>query len=129
MRKLNQMDDSARAHLAGSFFRAMHLAQEIFGPQAFRKPKFDEWGQVRSGRNPISKPLFESWSVALSNLSQSEAETALSCAETIRSHFYKLVRDDTTFITSISYSTGSPSRVLKRFSAIEKLIDTAIVVG
>ncbi len=129
MRKLNQMNDESRSELADLFRRSMRLAEEIFGQQAFRKPKFDESGKVKAGRNPVSKPLFESWSVALSNLSEKDAAAVLSNKEEVSSQFNKLVRDDAAFITSISYSTGSTSRVLKRFSAIEQLIDTTIVVG
>ncbi len=129
MRKLNLMSDVGRAELAESFYRTMHLSHQIFGQQAFRKPKFDETGELKPGRNPISKPLFEAWSVALSSLSQGHAEAAIAAADTIRSDFIELVRSDAAFITSISYSTGSPSRVLKRFTAIEKLVDIAILVG
>ncbi|MBD9544858.1 DUF262 domain-containing protein [Ensifer sp. ENS04] len=129
MRKLNLMSDLSRSELAESFYRSMHLARQIFGQQAFRKPRFDEIGEVKTGRNPISKPLFEAWSVALSNLSQGDADAALLASDDIRSLFNELVRDDAAFITSISYSTGSPSRVFKRFTAIEHLVDVAILVG
>lgn len=129
MRKLNLMSDVGRAALAESFYRSMHLSRQIFGQQAFRKPKFDESGELKPGRNPISKPLFEAWSVALSSLSKRDADAALAAADSIRSRFIELVRGDAAFITSISYSTGSPSRVLKRFTAIEQLVDIAIVVG
>lgn len=128
MRKLNQMNDEGRTELAESFYRSMNLAQEIFGQQAFRKPKFDETGEIKAGRNPISKPLFESWSVALSDLNPSGVEAARRAASTIRSHFNELARNDAAFITAISYSTGSSSRVQKRFSAIEQLIRSAIMV-
>ena len=129
MRKLNSMSDIERNELASSFYRSMDLSHQIFGPQAFRKPNFDEDGNIKAGRNRISKPLFEAWSVALSRLTDSEAETALSSADAIFSSFKTLVRQDAAFVTSISYSTGSPSRVLKRFTSIENLLDVAILVG
>ena len=129
MQKLNTMSDYSREDLARSFYRSMHLSQQIFGRQAFRKPKFDELGDLKPGRNPISKPLFETWSVALSRLSEADAEVALRAADIIRSNFIELVRRDAAFITSISYSTGSPSRVLKRFTAIEQLVESSIVVS
>lgn len=129
MRKLNLMSDDGRAVLAESFYKSMYLAEQIFGHQAFRKPKFNEDGNVKPGRNPISKPLFESWSVALAGLSTSDSASALSAADTIRANFNTLVRDDPVFVTSISYSTGSPSRVLTRFSAVEHLLHTAISVN
>lgn len=128
MRKVNAMDSAGRRRLAELFYKSMRLSREIFEHRAFRKPRFNEKGELHSGRNPISKPLFEVWSVALSKLSSEEAATAVSLAGVIRHNFQNLVKADPDFVTSISYSTGVPARVVKRFSEIENLLDTAILV-
>lgn len=63
MKLLNSIDELERFELESHFKRAMHLAYEIFGTDAFRKPS-----EIK--RNPINKALFESWGVNLAALSK-----------------------------------------------------------
>ncbi|OWV75521.1 hypothetical protein ATY77_30815 [Rhizobium sp. R634] len=126
MRKLNAMYIEQREELVQIFLRSMSLARTIFGEYAFRKPRFDQHGNALSSRNPISKPLFEAWAVALSALNANEAKAAISKAEAIRVQFYDLVKKDPEFVTAISYSTGVPGRVFKRFNSVEQLLNKAV---
>lgn len=128
MRKLNSMTEWDRAELAASFVKAMELSHSIFGRHAFRKPKFDQQGNPSDSLNRISKPLFEAWAIALSGLSDDSGLTAVRSASEIRREFAALVKNDNDFVISISYSTGSPKRVEKRFSAIERLLDKAVLI-
>lgn len=117
MKKINVMSSSERGALEESFKRSMLAARRIFDVDAFRKRY-----NPRAGRNPVSKALFEAWSVALSRLSDSEIERLVERRVALRSAFVQLMLGDREFDVSISYSTGVPQRVDKRFRAIQNLI-------
>ncbi|HEY4981119.1 MAG TPA: DUF262 domain-containing protein [Pseudolabrys sp.] len=117
MRKLNRMSDQQRDTLAADFKRAMVAAKKIFRDDAFRK-RYDTY----SGRNPVSKALFESWSVNLARLEEASLTKLVGLRERVIHSFIDLMKDDRSFDVSISYSTGDPKRVSKRFGAIQALI-------
>ncbi|MGY3603256.1 MULTISPECIES: DUF262 domain-containing protein [unclassified Bradyrhizobium] len=117
MRKLNEMSSGERRKLETEFKRAMEAASDIFGNNAFRKPRI-----LGDGRNPVSKPLFESWSVNLAALNDDLLSRLISRKKSLVDRFHALVRDDPEFVISISYSTGVPKRVEKRFGTIHDLV-------
>jgi hypothetical protein len=117
MQKLNAMGDADRQLLKGEFLKAMNAAKSIFGNDAFRK-RYDLSGR----KNPVSKALFEAWSVELARCSANEIHNLTSHRQKIRESFVKLMKDDRAFDVSISYSTGVPQRVRKRFASIRDLI-------
>lgn len=117
MRQLNSMRTERRDTLAREFRAAMVAASQIFDRNAFRKPRI-----MSDGRNPVSKPLFEAWSVNLALLSENELQTLVEKAAEVRRRFMSLISDDPEFVIAISYSTGVPARVAKRFGTIEDLI-------
>ena len=66
LKKLNRYDDSELERVEQSFLRVMTYCRKIFGKYAFRKYNAN-WR-----RGPINKALFESWSLAVSKLSDRE---------------------------------------------------------
>lgn len=119
MRKINQMgeeDPAALDILRNSFRRSMSAAGAILGNQAFRKIYPD-----RSRRSPVSKALFEAWSVNFDKLTDKEIEQLVKQRHVLIDKFIALM-DDNEFIPAISYSTGTSRRVYYRFSRIEEII-------
>ncbi|MBA8904174.1 DUF262 domain-containing protein [Phyllobacterium sp. P30BS-XVII] len=122
MRKLNTMSESDREKLRNSFQSVMVASRLIFNDLAFRKPRFNNDGTVSTKRNQISKPLFEAWSLGLASLKPVDLERAIIERQQVVRGFHELMLNDSDFVTSISYSTGVPGRVSKRFKAIEELL-------
>ena len=96
----------------------MRSAFNIFENDAFRKRY-----EFPGNRRPINKALFESWSVGLARRSDQEIGFLVHNREKVIHEFKSLMNEDREFETAISYSTGTPSRVKKRFRAIEELIE------
>ena len=117
MKKINAMDSCKRENLLGDFKKAMRAASDIFGRNAFRKQY-----SRNDRRRPVSKALFEAWCVGLARRSEDEIEGLVNHRESVVDQFMKLMNNDLEFETAISYSTSSPTRVRKRFQAIEELI-------
>ncbi len=117
MKKINRMNSYEREVLTKDFRRAMRSAFNIFENDAFRKRY-----EFPGNRRPINKALFESWSVGLARRSDQEIGFLVHNREKVIHEFKSLMNEDREFETAISYSTGTPSRVKKRFRAIEELI-------
>ncbi len=117
MEQLNSTDEQAFAGYRIGFERAMNRAFRIFGDQAFRKQR-----RGTSRRSPINKALFETWSVALSNLNDNQAESLIQRREALQSAFIELLDDNLDFEASISATTGNVSSVRIRFECIHNLI-------
>jgi hypothetical protein len=116
MSRINQMTPADRNRLEVDFCRSMNAALGIFGNDAFRKRY-----SAGAGRNPISKALFEAWSVALARCNDDELERLTEISGSIRQLFIDLMNSDRAFDVAISYSTGVPQRVEKRASLGEGL--------
>jgi hypothetical protein len=121
MKRLNQMSEADRNRLAVDFRRSMRAAHAIFDQDAFRK-RYREEAQ----RNPISKALFEAWSVALARCADDELVRLIEIRDQVKLDFIALMNSDRSFDVSISYSTGVPQRVDKRFRAIDDLVRNAL---
>ena len=91
-------------------------ARRIFGNQAFRK-----YFPLEIRRSPVSKALFEVWSVNLDKLDNGGLELLVARKCRLMKKFAKLM-DDNDFMNSISYGTGDSRRVLYRFNKIEEII-------
>lgn len=115
--KINAMDAEQRHALAADFRKAMRAAVRIFGDDAFRKRRHPD-----DKRNPISKPLFEAWSVQLARCSPEEIDRLVAGREEARNRFMALLNEDPEFDNAISLSTGSSTRIRKRFTAIRDLV-------
>ncbi|WP_375311067.1 DUF262 domain-containing protein [Bradyrhizobium sp. A5] len=117
MLQLNAMPQEGRDRLGMEFRRAMKAATSIFEGDAFRKPRI-----LGGGRNPVSKPLFEAWSVNLACLNDNAISRLVEQRQAVRDGFQALVRDDPEFVIAISYSTGVPRRVSTRFGEVGRLV-------
>lgn len=106
--------------LRDSFKRAMNAAHDIFGNRAFRK--IDK-GTGR--RSPISKALFEAWSVNLDKLNDAEIKKLVESKVVLEKKFLALLNDPE-FGIAISYSTGDARRVKYRFEQVEQIIQETL---
>ncbi len=121
MDKINEMDSRRRDDLLEDFKRAMGAALGIFGPNAFRKQYLRN-----EKRRPVSKALFEAWAVGFARRSDVEIGRLVNNCECLVNRFMRLMNDDYEFNTAISYATGVPARVRKRFQAIDELIERCL---
>lgn len=117
MRKINSMGSKRRRYFSDNFKKSMTAAYNIFENDAFRK-RYESDGR----RRQISKALFEAWSVGLAQRTDSEIATLVKRRKRVMKQFMSLMNEDQEFDVAISYSTGTPARVRKRFQAIEDLI-------
>jgi len=117
MEIINSMNADERDDLSRDFRKAMRASYRVFGDRAFRK--LFEMGGPRS---PINKALFEAWAVGLVRRSRNEIAVLVNDRNKVISEFISLMNNDLDFNTAISSSTGTPSRVRKRFQAIDELI-------
>lgn len=121
MEKVNAMGSSERTCISQDFRRAMKAAFLIFGNDAFRKRY-----NYTDTRYPISKALFEAWSVGLARRSGNEIDVLVDQRTQVKERFISLMKEDQDFDTAISYSTGNPVRVKKRFQAIDALLEECL---
>ena len=122
MRQLNSMDAGRREALAADFRRAMRAAEAIFGRWAFRKRYAADEDWLR----PISKPLFETWSVQLARCSPIQIDWLIDHRDEVQKLAMALLSEDPEFEKAISLSTGTPQRIKKRFAAIRDLVVDAL---
>ena len=121
MDNVNSMSSNEREAVSYDFKKAMRAAFDTFGNDAFRK-RTDTW----ASRRPVSKALFETWSVQLARCSPAQIATLVERRDDVRSRFIDLMCSDGEFDRAISYSTGTPSRVKKRFEAIKSLVEAFV---
>ena len=117
MKKINQMSNEERCRLEGTFKFAMKAARDIFDHDAFRK----RYG-VNVRRTQINRALFETWGVGLANCSSTDIRRLIDKRKQVKDNLIELLDYDQEFNDSISYSTGSPQRVKKRFKTVERFI-------
>jgi hypothetical protein len=121
MQEINQRgkaDPAYLTELCKAFKRAMTIAADLFGNQAFRKI-------TGNRRQPVSKALFEIWAVNLDKLMDREVSRLQERETQLRTKF-KALMDDNDFMIAISYSTGDPRRVRYRFKKIEEIIQETL---
>ena len=121
MQKINAMTEDSRRECSSDFKKAMQAASNIFGAHAFRKRHKQD-----DRKKPISKALFETWSVGLARRSKPELKELIDQKRQLASMSMALLNEDRDFDVSISYSTGVPARVRKRFQAVDQLIEECL---
>lgn len=121
MRLIYELSDQERQKLKEVFSEAMRCAHDIFGQRAFRKPY-----EPGERKKPISKALFEVWSVALAKLSKEERAKLIEKKKIVAQDFIDLMNRDEQFLAAISQATGDKRRVQKRFSTIQSLIQKVL---
>jgi hypothetical protein len=104
-----EVPDSRLDALDERFRAAMTKCYAVFGDQAFRK-----WPRGFAGRNPLNRPLFESWSNALSEYA---LDDLMRRREAVVAAARDLMTDNREYLDAISTSTGGPSKVRIRFEA------------
>ncbi|UTL92335.1 DUF262 domain-containing protein [Pseudomonas fluorescens] len=119
MKSLNAIDDLERSRLEEHFNRAMALAFEIFGTEAFRKPSVTK-------KNPINKALFETWGVNLAALRQSDIGSLLNSKDLLVRNYMSLYHEDKGFVDAVTASTGHSSKIFTRFMAIARVIQMTL---
>ena len=117
MKAVNDMSDSQRSAVEKDFDKAMTAAYDIFGDDAFRKRS-----HPAHYRSAVSRALFEVWSVHLAQLDPGQIDAVVADREKVKEKFMQLINIDRDFDRAISYSTGVPQRVHKRFDAVGELL-------
>jgi hypothetical protein len=118
MERLNRIPESELGRLKRMLVDAMRKAEAVFGRYAFRKMYAPDARRTR-----ISKPLFEVWSVLLL---AHPLDLLQARREGIIQRFIQEMENNVEFNKSISYGTGSPNAIVKRFSTIKAVIEEAI---
>lgn len=108
--------------IINNFDKAMNAAIQIFNGDAFRK-RFSR----NDSRKPINKTLFEVWSVLLSKLSIIEINKLIENKNLITDKFIDLLNTDEAFNKAITSATGDKTRTKKRFTAINKIIESILL--
>ena len=120
MNAMQHLNDAPARHpsLRDDFRRAMSLAQDLFGREAFRKP-----GRLGHGRwrSPVNKPLFESLGVALAEVPEDRVERLRGRKDEVVTGLLELM-DDAEFFESISVGTQAVGQVRVRFGRIRELV-------
>ncbi len=122
MKSLNNAQQEHVSSLKADFRRAMSLAFDIFGQEAFRKPS--RLGKVQS-RNPVNKALFESLSVALAEVPEGYAEELKSQKDRIVECLAQLM-EDPEFFESISTGTHTTKKVNIRFGRTRDVVQQVL---
>lgn len=120
MAKIRELDDLGISVLKEDFYNSMKLCYEIFGNDSFRK-RFNE----RDARKPINKALFEVLSVSFAKLTSAKRTALKLRSEKFKKKFIELHRDGS-FLKSISQSTAIKIHVIKRFEAIQRIIEETL---
>ena len=119
MRFLNSVPEK-HTSLGGDFRRAMLLASDIFGREAFRKP--NRPGYATRWKSPVNKPLFESLSVVLAEVPDEHIEQLRRRKGEIVKDLAQLMRADAEFLESISVGTQTTRQVTIRFERMRKML-------
>ncbi len=120
MRAMKWLNGHTDTHLALSadFRRAMVLAAEIFGKEAFRKPPRAGY---KGWRSPVNKPLFESLAVALAEVPEGRVD-GLRERKTELVVGLRELMGDAEFFESISVGTQATRQVTIRFERMRQLV-------
>jgi len=117
MGQIDSLNNDERKALKENFRQSMVTASKIFGNWAFRKADL-----YPSRRKPISKALFEVWSVSLAQLTNEERNALITNKNKVMNGFSKMCATDTSFWNSISSGTGEKTRVATRFKKIKDFL-------
>ncbi|TCO65099.1 DUF262 domain-containing protein [Actinocrispum wychmicini] len=118
MRATQLLDDPAEfsddkvEQLKSAFVNAMSNTYLVFGEHAFRK-----WATHATGRSPINRALFETWSIAMA---KHDADDLVERRKDIVSAARERMTSDIQYLDSITSSTADRRRVSYRFNAADK---------
>lgn len=117
MGKIKYLSEKDRNEIKRNFSEAMKCVITVFGKWAFRKVY-----KIEEKRRPINKALFEVWSVMLAKLNDDQRRIIMKKRELVFERFVDLMNVDTSFVDSITSSTGDKNRIKYRFGKIENLL-------
>jgi len=133
MEVFNAMPDERINYYRQQFKKAMLNCHTVFGIEAFRKQAFN-----KDRLFPISKALFETWSVILSNCNDDEIEILKERYEDLQDRFIKLLNgqhlpsavNDYEYIflnfAKAIQQTADVKSVHFRFAAVKSLVDDVL---
>lgn len=121
MMQLNVAADDTKDAIEQDFSRALQLARDVFGNQAFRKRSATNADR----RLPINKAIFESLAVNLAKLDPSQAVLLKSRRKDFDQQFAALTQNER-FLDSVSGGTGDVRKVRTRFSMVDELLGEAV---
>ncbi|MCG7413346.1 DUF262 domain-containing protein [Microbacterium aurum] len=121
MVQLNHADEAVKGGIEQDFYRALTLARDIFGDQAFRKRSASNADR----RLPINKAIFESLAVNLARVDAPQSNTLKTRRRTVDERFAALTRNDR-FFDSVSGGTGDVRKVKTRFSMVRDLLEEVL---
>ena len=107
LKRMNKMSDDELSNLSTEFRLSLSNNFNVFGKHAFRKHS-----ENQMGRSVLNASL---WDVMSTGLSRFSEDLVKSRAETLRQHFFLLMKD-ANFIDSITYSTNGLAQVRIRFA-------------
>lgn len=120
MGAIKTLNDAERNKMKSDFDKAMNLAIQVFGTDAFRK-RMDRADR----RKPINKALFEVLSVYFAKMDDSQRMRLVARKEMFIDKFIELNRDSK-FHYAISSGTGQKDSVNKRFKEISRVIEETL---
>jgi len=121
---LNSLESKSAEQIKEAFLQSMENAAWIFGPYSFRKC-LPEHLEPDARRQLINKALFTSWSVLLSQypIEQIKASVEEGAFADILA---KRLKNNTEYLTSVSYRTNDPPYVDIAFRNAEELLSKHI---
>lgn len=122
MQRLRDMSVIDLRIISSHFETAMERAFSLFENKAFKRQKL---GEKIQGGSKVNKAMFETWSVELSHLVDSEFEILVK-DKSFKEKYNKLL-DDEKFIESVSQGTGHRENVQFRFATVKKLIRECLI--
>src|ERR1051325_8605630 len=120
MAELNSWPETRLKAAEKQFDVIMQTAFLLFGRRAFRK----QYRETRR-RFPISRALFEAWSVNLHSLDSTQLKRLVKRRDAVLDGFLRLM-EDKNFDSAISYGTANPNKVAFRLESIHRLIERAL---
>lgn len=112
--KANKLSEAELNKIEEYFKKSMVTAFDIFGENAFRKLSYKN-----EKKYPLNKPLFETWSVHLSELNEQEIQKLKNNKKELVDKFIHKSDNDKEFLQSISQAAN---KVEYRFISIENII-------
>jgi hypothetical protein len=109
-----EVTDEQLEQLAKDFDRAMYNAYKLFGKHAFRK-----WPKGNDKAYPINRALFETWGNALADY---DWQTLKPHRSNIIKAAQEMMLNDEEFLSAISTSTSTASKVSLRFTRVKKIL-------
>ncbi|MDI9879780.1 DUF262 domain-containing protein [Flectobacillus longus] len=114
-------DEKKLSEIKANFTKALKLAFNIFGTDAFRK-RFS----VNDPRKPVNKPIFEVISVAFANLPEDEISLLELNSLEFRMKFIEFLTNNKKFLDAITTGTATKESVINRNTEFNTLLTTFI---